>query len=59
MLKRFWLWLTTPTPVIVDPNEYPEIIPDLSVEEIMRRLDIIDDEDNTANFYMEVEEMND
>jgi hypothetical protein len=47
---------------IVDPNDvYPDIIDDISIDEIERRLGIgdlnlADKEDSTANFWMEMNE---
>lgn len=49
MFKKLRDWLFGPE--ITDPNdpaydEYPDIIPDISVEEIMRRLGIEDEGDD-------------
>lgn len=66
MLKRFINWIAgVGDGPIVDPNAYdlyPDIIPDISLEEIERRIGrnndmlLADDEDSTANFWMEMNE---
>lgn len=64
MFKRLRNWLFGPE--ITEPNDpaydvYPDIIADVSVEDIMRRLgiseDIVDDEDDTANFDYMMDEL--
>jgi len=57
MLKRFINWIAgVGDGPVVDPNEfYPDICDDLSLAEIERRLRT-DDEDDTANFDMEMDE---
>lgn len=64
MLKRFINWLAG-VQEIEDPNAYdvyPDIIADLSLDEIERRIgtrsdiNLADEEDSTANFWMEMEE---
>jgi hypothetical protein len=65
MLKRFINWVAgVKEPEIEDPNAYdlyPDIIADLSLDEITRRIgvndaNLADDEDSTANFWMEMNE---
>ena len=59
MLKRFINWIAG-VKEIEDPDVYPDIYPDMDLEELLRRLNPDDpdwnDEDDTANFEMEVDE---